>query len=115
MARIEGFAWFDPGIPALTIPYHDSNDFYWSGHIGTCFMYSAEFYFAGYYKMFYVGVFIGINQWILLWLVRTHYIIDFITALMIAHWAVINAEWISYFIDVKVCGWAKELRNQHWH
>jgi hypothetical protein len=61
MGRIEGFAWFDPGFPSLTIPYHDTNDFFWSGHIGTCFMYSAEFYFAGYYKMFYTGVFIGIN------------------------------------------------------
>jgi hypothetical protein len=61
MGRIPGFAWFDPHVPALTIPYHDTNDFFWSGHIGTCVMYSAEFYLAGYYKMFYAGVFIGIN------------------------------------------------------
>ena len=39
-----GFLWTDPGVIALTVPYHDTNDFYWSGHIGTCTIYTLEFY-----------------------------------------------------------------------
>lgn len=46
---------------------------------------------------------------------RTHYIIDLVTGLLIAHWAVINAEWLSYFVDVKLLGWARQGRNQHAH
>lgn len=115
MARPKGFAWFDPGMPALTIPYHDTNDFFWSGHVGTCFMYTLEFFLNGPRCMGYAGIFIGVNQWILLWFVRTHYIIDLVTGLLIAHWAAINAEWLSYFIDVKLLGWARQGRNQHAH
>lgn len=57
--------------------------------------------------MGYAGIFIGVNQWILLWFVRTHYIIDLVTGLLIAHWAAINAEWLCYFVDVKLLGWAR--------
>jgi len=48
MGRPSGFAWFNPGMPALTVPYHDTNDFYYSGHIGSSFMYLTEFYLNGF-------------------------------------------------------------------
>ena len=111
MARMKGFAWYDPGMPALSVPYHDTNDFYYSGHVGTCIIYIFEFFLNGPICMGYTVTFIMINQWILLWLLRTHYIIDLVTGALIAHWAVINAEWLSYYCDVKVMGWAGHLRN----
>ena len=111
MGRMKGFAWFDPGLPALTIPYHDTNDFFWSGHIGTCFLYTFEFYMNGDICLTVAGVFIAINQWLLLWFLRTHYIIDLISGLLIAHWAFITGEWLSYYIDVKIFGWKGSLRN----
>lgn len=42
MRRLDGFLFRDPGFPSLAVPYHDSNDFYYSGHIGTCFILVLE-------------------------------------------------------------------------
>ena len=42
-----------------------------------------------------------INQWIMMMLVRAHYIIDLITGMMVAHYMNKLAERISYLIDVK--------------
>ena len=39
-------------------------------------------------------------------LVRTHYIIDLVSGLIIAAWAMMNAEWITYILDVKFIGWS---------
>ena len=44
MGRPEGFLWSDPGIPSLTVPYHDTNDFYYSGHVGSAILWMHEYY-----------------------------------------------------------------------
>ena len=113
MGRQEGFCWFKPTIPALTIPYHDTNDFYFSGHVGACFMYMTEFFYNDLKVMGVIGILILINQWVLLWLVRTHYIIDLVSGLLFAHLAMITAERLSYYIDVKLMGWSKEKRKAY--
>ena len=46
-------------------------------------------------------------------IVRTHYWIDLITGLIVAHWAIMMGEWLSYSIDVKILGFAGKERNQH--
>jgi hypothetical protein len=33
LGRLEGFLWFFPGIYSLFVPYFDTNDFYFSGHL----------------------------------------------------------------------------------
>ena len=104
MGRPDGFLWGYPGIQALTVPYHDTNDFFFSGHVGTCFLITLEYRAARWFKMSYATTFVMINQWILMTLVRTHYIIDLITGLIISHYCFIAAEWLSFFIDVKVLG-----------
>ena len=43
-------------------------------------------------------------------LVRTHYVIDMITGAIIAHYMYVGAEWISFFIDVKLMGFPREVR-----
>ena len=48
-------------------------------------------------------------------LLRTHYIIDLITGLLLGHLAMINAEWLSYIIDVKLLGWSAKKRNHKFH
>ena len=87
MGRPSGFAWFNPGMPALTVPYHDTNDFYYSGHIGTSTIYMIEFFAQGYTLLGFSTIFVLVNQWILLMLLRTHYIIDLVTGLLLGHWA----------------------------
>ena len=127
MTRLPGFSYFDPGIYSLTVPYHDVNDFFYSGHVGTCLLIVLEYRAAKYYKMSYFTLFILLNQWTMLFLVRTHYIIDLITGVIMAHYMFIQAERLSFISDVlvlgisggknrfrfswrpcKVCGWAHQ-------
>jgi len=111
LGRMEGFLWFDPGFPALTIPYHDMNDFYYSGHVGSSFMYMWEFYQNRKTKFGHIGLFVHLNMWVLLIAVRTHYWIDMITGLMVAHFAIIIAERLSFLIDVKILGFDGKSRK----
>jgi len=115
MARPEGFLWAHPGIPSLTVPYHDTNDFYYSGHVGTCLMYLMEFYCLK--NKFLVGfcTIVLIGEWILLTVLRTHYIIDLVTGIIVAHYAFITGEWWSYIFDVLLMGFDKRKRNHYAH
>jgi hypothetical protein len=92
MTRLDGFLFSYPGLPSLTVPYHDTNDFYYSGHIGTCFLIVLEYKASKWYKMSYFTFFIMANQWFMMCLVRTHYIIDMVTGLIVAHYMFIMAE-----------------------
>lgn len=47
MGRPKGDIWENPGVPALTVPYHDTNDFFYSGHVGTSTIYMTEFLING--------------------------------------------------------------------
>lgn len=109
MARLDGFIFGDPGVYSLTVPYHDTNDFFYSGHVGTCFIIVLEYFAFGWTKMSLFTCFIMINQWFMMTAVRTHYIIDLITGLIFAHYIFIVSEKLSYFVDVKVV----HLRNEH--
>ena len=111
MARPEGFLWSDPGIPSLTVPYHDTNDFYFSGHVGAAVLWMHEFYANDYKIMVIITFTIMCTEWIMLTLLRVHYIIDLVSGLMIAHLCVMQTEWICYYIDVKICGWSGKDRK----
>lgn len=100
MKRPQGFVFFDPGFYSISVPYHDSNDFFYSGHVGTCMLVLLEYRAAKYYKMSYFTTFILINQWAVLLLTRTHFIIDLITGVIMATIFFRFSEWLSYSIDV---------------
>jgi hypothetical protein len=61
MGRPEGFLWSYPGLYSATVPYHDTNDFFFSGHIGTCFLLAMEYRAAGFYKMSYFATVVLVN------------------------------------------------------
>ena len=44
-------------------------------------------------------------------LVRTHYIIDMVTGLIFGHYFFMLAEWISYYVDVKLLGIISVVRR----
>ena len=115
MGRPDGFLWIDPGIPSLTVPYHDTNDFFFSGHIGTVTLYAVEYYANNMMCGFWTCIFIGICLWIHLTVSRTHYIIDLVTGLAVAHWAHINAEWLTFYWDVRLIGLSRHQRKQYAH
>lgn len=102
MTRLDGFLFRYPGFPSLAVPYHDSNDFYYSGHIGTCFILVLEARAKRWYRLSWMCFFIMCNQWIMLMLIRTHYVIDMVTGIIIAHYVHILAEKLSYLVDVKL-------------
>jgi hypothetical protein len=99
MTRLEGFTFFDPGMYSITVPYHDVNDFFYSGHVGTCMLVYLEFRSAKYYKLSYFVMFILINEWLMLCLVRTHYIIDLITGVIVAQYVFQISEKICFVSD----------------
>ncbi len=50
--------------------------------------------------MHYFTLFIMFNQWFMMTCVRTHYVIDMITGVIVAHYLHMVAEKITYYIDV---------------
>lgn len=46
---------------------------------------------------------------------RTHYIIDLVTGVIMAHYCYMQADWLSFLIDVKICGFSHQQRKQHCH
>ena len=115
MARPEGFLWADPGIPSLTVPYHDTNDFFFSGHVGTAALWFQEFWLNDYKCIAIAVSIVCLIEWIFLTVSRTHYFIDLAFGLMFAHMSYLTGEWISYILDVKICGWDGKVRRQVIH
>ena len=91
-----------PGFPSLVVPYHDCNDFFYSGHIGSSFIMALEARAQGWMRLHYMCLFIMINEWALMMFIRTHYVIDMVTGVIMAHYMHMLAEKVSYLIDVKV-------------
>jgi len=102
MRRLDGFLFHYPGIPSLVVVYHDSYDFFYSGHIGTCFIITMEYRACKWFKMHYFTLFIMLNQWFMMTCVRTHYVIDMIAGVIVAHYMHMIAEKICYYFDVAV-------------
>lgn len=100
MRRLDGFLFRYPGLSSLVVVYHDANDFFYSGHIGTCFIVSMEYRACGWWRMHYFTLFILLNQWFMMTCVRTHYVIDMITAVIVAHYLFMVSEKITYYLDV---------------
>ena len=102
--RPVGFLWFAPGVTSITVPYFDTNDFYYSGHVGGSTLVTAEYASTGWSGMMLTGMFIVVNEWIMLMLLRTHYFIDLITGLAVALIIHRLDERLSYIPDVLVFG-----------
>ena len=115
MNRLDGRIWFDPGVPSLTVPYHDTNDFFFSGHLGAITIWALEFYSQGSKCMGIYNVVLLIIMWIFLTFMRVHYFIDLITGVMVAHLCFIMGDWISYYLDLKVLGVSHKSRNLYVH
>ena len=114
MGAPKGYAWFNPGIPSLTVPYHDTYDFYYSGHIGSSFIYMCEFFIYQQNILGYIATFTLINEWILMILLRSHYFIDMLSGVIIGHVCVILAEKAAYILDVKWLGIRGVDRRYHY-
>lgn len=113
MQRLEGRLWDDPKVPSITIPYHNTNDFYFSGHLGINSMWLVEYYTDGYWCMFYYCCTLMLYNYSFMTSVRIHYVVDFIAGIIVGHWCVMQAEPISYYFDVKILGLSRKRRPSH--
>ena len=95
MGRPVGFLWSFPGIISLTVPYFDTNDFFFSGHVGSTTMYASEYFAMNFKKM---AIIISLC------------IIDFTAGFACARFVHRIAEKLSYYPDVKALGYPKEKR-----
>lgn len=111
MNRLKSWTWFDSGYPSITVPFHDTNDFYYSGHVGTCILWMVEFWGNNYKVMVVFSILNLIFQWWFLSVTNAHYIIDLVTGMLISHLFTIMGEVSCYLMDVVVVGWAGKQRN----
>ena len=67
------------------------------------------------YKLSYFTTFILLNEWIMLILLRVHYLIDTITGVIMAHYIHIGSERLSYYVDVLLLEipWNQRIYNNY--
>lgn len=115
IGRESGFIWQDPGFFSILVTYFDINDFYWSGHVGSSVLAILEWQALGWYKMMWIGIFICINEYILMTVTRGHYVIDIVTGVLIARLFIKTGEWLAYYYDVKILGLPKKKRESYYY
>lgn len=113
MGRPVGFLWSFPGIMALTVPYFDTNDFYFSGHVGSTTIFASEYIAMGWKKMAITISLVVADVWITLMFLRTHYIIDFTSGYVFARVVHRIGEKLCYYPDIKLFGYPKQSRLAH--
>ena len=103
-----------PGLPSMIIAYFDTNDFYYSGHIGLCLLYSFEYYTIGQKKMGLTGFAITIFMWGFLTIMRVHYFIDLVSGIIVALTAHRIGEIFCFIVDHKLLKLQKNKRCCFW-
>ena len=115
LGRYPGYMYDYPGVPSVTIAYFDTNDFYFSGHVGSCMIYTCELMALGHPKLSLIGLTILINQWIYLTFTRSHFVIDMMTGVAVGITAHRGGEFVSYLADVLIFRFRKERRQPYWY
>ena len=113
LERSAGFNYFYPGFYSLIVPYHDIQDFFYSGHMSTSaiLIYHLHglvkhhrsinvFYWLMWlwqtFKLAYIAIYMNA--------LRTHYLIDFTSGFCMGIICSIFAEKLSFYLDVELCG-----------
>jgi hypothetical protein len=113
LGKPKGYLWGDPHFPSLIISYFPSNDFYYSGHIGSTIIYASEFLAHKSTGLVYLGMFTFLNNWIMLTLMQGHFFIDLITGVCVGRTLYVFGEKISYYFDVKPLGLPRHKREAY--
>ena len=93
------YIWEYPGFYSLTVSYGRQNDFFYSGHLGMCFICSYYLFLHNINWMFALSVIILCLEAFILIVLRTHYCIDLIFGLLSAHYIVFIVERIAHWMD----------------
>ena len=115
LGKPEGYLWDDPHFPSLIISYFPSNDFYYSGHIGSTTIYLSEFIVMNNRILLLIGIFTFINNWLMLTIMQGHFFIDLITGFCVGRTIFVLGEKISYYFDVKPMGLPRHKRESFYY
>jgi len=88
-----------PGFWSFTVPLFRASDFFYSGHVGVCFLSAYYLYTHKVWTVFIISVFILFLEAYTLIILRAHYCIDIIFGFFIAHYISIVNNTLVNLID----------------
>lgn len=103
-----GYNWGYPGIMSIFVPYGETADFFYSGHVGVCMLQFLEYNAIGWHYWSYFALATMCMQFTLMISLRSHYTVDMLSALIFAHYFFMIADTHSYVIDWYVFGQNKQ-------
>ena len=95
----DGYAWENPGIPSLVVPYMKSNNLFFSGQIGIPVIIGLEFDRMGMKIQLILCIIISFMESLILLTLRANYVIDILSGILIAHYTFLMSERYIYIID----------------
>ena len=108
----EGYLWEYPGFPSLFVPYTEKNDFFYSGHLGSCTLVMLE---ARHMEFRWLQIFAAcgiVVELVLMTSLRAHYIIDLVSGMVFAHYFFILTRWYVHLVDKALCGVAVDQKQE---
>ena len=94
-----GYLWKYPGIPSMTVSYLRTTDFFFSGHVGLPIIIGCEFYKHNHKLLGHFNMFTCIVEFVVMTIMRGHYIIDLIVGIIIAHYVYVIVDKYVHIID----------------
>ena len=89
------------------MPYFDTNDFYFSGHVGSSTIFASEYVSMKWRKWTIYATCVVCDVWISFTFLSAHYVIDFFSGYVFARLLCRFSEKNSYYFDVKLLGYRK--------
>ena len=84
--------------------YYKTNDFFYSGHVGSCILVGLEAHAKGIVWLEILSWFGTLVQTLTMIFLRGHYIIDLVAGAVFAHYFFMISDRYSYLLDRIVCG-----------
>jgi hypothetical protein len=104
----EGYNWGYPGIMSIFVPYGETADFFYSGHVGVCMLQYLEFSKVQWHYWSYFALTTMFMQFVMMISLRSHYTIDMVAGFIFAHYFFMLADEYSYIVDWYVFGFSKQ-------
>jgi hypothetical protein len=95
----EGLIWNDPGMPSIAVSYLQTSDFFFSGHVGLPIIVACEFFKHGRDHMAKFALLSCLIEFVVMTIMRGHYIIDLIFGILTAHYVFMMVDKYIHIID----------------
>jgi hypothetical protein len=109
----EGYLWDYPGIFSLTVSYHRTPDFFFSGHLGFTIICTCENIWLGKRGLAALSLLTACTEAIVMVICRGHYTIDLIAGVVFGHYCWILSGIASKSLDEKMKGLQIEPKDEY--